>query len=406
VSTGRTILLIDDNPAVFGAMDIAFRMAGHRLDGARGPEEAMSRLATQRYDAILLDLNFTPGESSGEQGLACLARIMADDPAACVIVLTAHSGIRIAVAAMQAGARDFAMKPWRNADLLARVEGAILRGAAAAPASPQSAGAEPARLLGDSEPMERVRALIRRIAPTPAGVTVTGPAGSGRTLAALAIHAASPWAMRPPIKIDLRDPAGWALLDMGEGTAILRHPDGLDPFAQDQLAQRLPTGIRCIAIASSVSALSPALQRRLATVEVAMPPLALRGDDAVLLARHFARLAAERFVRPPVRFTDAAVTAIRSAVWPDEVRGLALAIERAVLLSDDGILDAALIAPAAPIADIAVPIAPEANFALSDAERAMIEAALREHRHNVTQAATALGLSRGALYRRMARYGL
>ena len=77
-----------------------------------------------------------------------------------------------------------------------------------------------------------------------------------------------------------------------------------------------------------------------------------------------------------------------------------------MLLSDDGILDAALIAPAAPIADNAVPTAPEANFALSDAERAMIEAALREHRHNVTQAATALGLSRGALYRRMARYGL
>ena len=196
------------------------------------------------------------------------------------------------------------------------------------------------------------------------------------------------------------------MFDTGEGTAILRHPDGLDAFAQDRLAQRLPAGIRCIAIASSVTALSPALQRRLATVEVAMPPLGARDDDAVLLARHFARLAAERFVRPPVRFTDAAITAIRSAVWPDEVRGLALAIERAVLLSDDGILDAALIAPAAPIADNAVPTAPEANFALSDAERAMIEAALREHRHNVTQAATALGLSRGALYRRMARYGL
>lgn len=405
-SSGRTILLIDDNPAVFGAMDIAFRMAGHRLDGARGPEEALSRLATQHYDAILLDLNFTPGESSGEQGLACLARIMADDPAACVIVLTAHSGIRIAVAAMQAGARDFAMKPWRNADLLARVEGAILRGAPAAPASPQSAGAEPARLLGDSAAMERVRLLIRRIAPTSAGVTVTGPAGSGRTLAALAIHAASPAAAQPPLTIDLRDTAAWALLDTAEGTAILRHPDRLDPIAQDRLAQRLPVALRCIAIADRVASLSPALQRRLATVEVAMPRLALRDDDAVLLARHFARLAADRFARPPVRFTDAAVAAIRAAAWPDEVRGLAMAIERAVLLSDDGVLDAALIAPPVPIADRAGPAAPEATFALSDAERAMIEAALREHRHNVTQAATALGLSRGALYRRMARYGL
>jgi len=411
-----SILLIDDNPAVAKAMEIAFRIAGHRLDTAVGPEEAFSRLAVRRYDAILLDLNFTPNESNGEQGLACLARIMADDPAACVVVITAHSGIRIAVAAMQAGARDFAMKPWRNAELIAKVEAAIARSTGAGPVPmPAETDAEPTRLLGDSPAMQAVRDTIRRVGPTSAGVTVTGPAGSGRTLAALAIHAASTHAGTPPLRLDLRDEAAWSRLDEvrtgGAATAILRHPDRLDPVAQLRWLDRLPASLRCIAIADDVTLLAPALRRRLATVEIAMPSLAGRPDDAVLLARHVIRVAGDRFGQPRARLTDAAEAAIRTAVWPDEVRGLALAIERAVVLSNDGIVDAAALAPPPPTPPPLAPagiLAPAVDMAfdLTDAERAMIEAALREHRHNVTHAAAALGLSRGALYRRMARYWL
>lgn len=401
-----SILLVDDNPAVARAMEIAFRIGGHALDVAPAPEDAYSRLATRRYDAILLDMNFTPGRSDGEEGLACLARIVADDPAACVLVLTAHSGIRIAVAAMQAGARDFAMKPWRNAELLDKVQAAIARGAPATPAAPLPAGTDgPAHLLGDSAAMMRLRDLIRRVGPTVASVTVTGPPGSGRTLAALALHAQSPAAATPPARLDLRDADSRAALAGLSGTAILRHPDALDPVQQGLLADRLPPDLRCIAIADDPARLAPALRRRLATVEIAVPPLAARGDDAVLLARHFARLAAVRFGRDAARLTEAAEAAIRIGPWPDEVRGLALAIERAVLLADDGTIDAAALA-LSPFPTAMVAEGGGADFDLSDAERAMIEAALRQHRHNVTHAATALGLSRGALYRRMARYGL
>jgi DNA-binding NtrC family response regulator len=409
VSTPATILLIDDNPVVARAMEIAFRLAGHRLDTATGPEEAFSRLARARYDAILLDMNFTPNETNGEQGLACLARIMTDDPAARVIVITAHSGIRIAVAAMQAGARDFAMKPWRNAELVTKVEAAIARGGATIPTAPRSTDdGEPARLLGDSAAMLALRDLVRRLGPVPASVTVFGRPGSGRTLTTLAIHAASPdaAAAAAPVRIDLRDAAAWERLDGATGSAILRHPDALDPVAQARLLDRLPAALRCFAIADTTVPLTPALRRRLATVEVAVPPLGERGDDAVLLARHFAHVAAARFERPQARLTAAAEAAIRIAVWPDEVRGLALAVERAVLLSNDGLVDAAALAPPAAIAAASSFAASDASFDLTDAERLMIEAALREHRHNVTHAAAALGLSRGALYRRMARYGL
>ena len=404
VSSEGAILLIDDNPAVAGAVEIAFRMAGRRLDTANGPEEALSCLASTRFDAILLDMNFSPGQSSGEEGLALLARIMADDPAACVVVITAHSGIRIAVAAMQAGARDFVMKPWRNSELVAKVEAAIAREVPAGSAPTfLAADAEPIRLLGESAAMQALRELVRRVGPTPAGVTVTGRSGSGRMLAALAVHAASGQGGGELPRIDLRDESAWGCLQDSTGTVILRHPDKLGEVAQARLLDRLPPAVRCIAIADDLAALIPALRRRIATIEIAVPPLARREDDCIVLARHFARLAAERFARPTPRLTVAAEEVIHAAVWDDEVRGLALAIERAVLLAEDGTIDAAALAVPVPQATAG---AVEASFDLTDAEKAMIEAALREHRHNVTHAATALGLSRGALYRRMARYGL
>jgi DNA-binding NtrC family response regulator len=405
-SSGATILLIDDDPAVSRALEIAFRMAGHRLDFASGPEEAFSRLARHRYDAILLDMNFGAGRSDGEQGLACLARILSDDPAACVVVLTAHSGLRIAVAAMQAGARDFVTKPWRNAELVGKVESAVTRGTSLSTRSTLPAADEiPPRLLGESAAIQELRDLIRRVAPTSAGVAVTGRSGTGRTLAAMAIHAASREASTAPVRVDLRDPTAWSLLAGASGTVLLRHPDRLDEIAQARLLDHLPPHLRCIAISDTLDALIPALQRRIATVEVPVPPLSRRGEDAVLLARHFAQMAAERFGRHPVQLTAAAEAAIRATRWPDEVRGLALAIERAVLLADGGLIDAATLGPPLPVPDPASHTV-EKGFDLSEAEKAVVAAALREHRHNVTRAAAALGLSRGALYRRMARYGL
>lgn len=421
LSSDSAILLVDDNPAVAGAMQIAFRVAGRRIETASGPEEALSRLAARRFDAILLDMNFTPGQSSGEEGLALLTRIIADDPGACVLVITAHSGIRIAVAAMQAGARDFVMKPWRNGDLMAKVEAAIARGPSVGPgavagggagavagggASSSSGAAGPVGLLGESAVMQGLRDLVRRVAPTPAGVTVTGPSGSGRMLTALALHAASAHGGGEPARIDLRDGSAWAGLPQGPGTVILRHPDRLGEVEQARLLDRLPPQLRCIAIVDDLGGLTPAMRRRIATVEIAVPPLAQREGDAVLLARHFARLAAERFARPSPRLTAAAEAAIAATRWDDEVRGLALAVERAVLLAEDGTIDAAALAAPATLAASQLAEGADASFDLTDAERAMIEAALREHRHNVTHAAAALGLSRGALYRRMARHGL
>lgn len=399
-STALSVLLIDDNASIAESIALALRLGRHRIDCAPGPEEALSRLAAQRYDVILLDMNYGANRTDGAEGLALLARILADDAHAAVVVITAHSGVRIAVEAMRAGARDFVMKPWRNADLLGRIAAAARpRAAVAAPPAPP----EPARLLGDSAAIDRLRALIRRIGPTDAGVVVTGPAGSGRGLTAAALHAASPHAGAAMAVIDLRDDAAWGLLDTPAPTLLLRHPDRLGDVAQARLLARIGSATRCIAIADAAGNILPALARRIATVEIAVPPLAARGDDALLLARHFARIAAARYGRAVPAFTAAAAARILSGPWSDDVRGLGAAIERAVLLGDGDTIDATLLAPA-PMAAVAPP--PAARFDLDENERAVIEAALREHRHNISHAAAALGLSRGALYRRMARHGL
>jgi DNA-binding NtrC family response regulator len=400
-SGGAAILLIDDNADVARAMDIACRIAGYRIATASSPEEALSHLAAEHVDAILLDLNFSPGHTDGREGLALLARILAAAPDARVVVITAHSGVRIAVAAMQAGACDFVMKPWRNADLFTRIDAAIARAPKTDPSPRIVATRETVHLLGESTAIEHMRSLIRRIGPTQASVAVTGPGGSGRALVAGALHAASARGAAP-VGIDLEDPPAWDRLAGGD-TLILRHADRLTPVMQGRLLEQLAPDARVIAIMDSSAPLTAPLRARIATIEIAVPPLADRGDDALILARHFARIAAQRHGRPPPRFTAAAQALLTRATWPDEVRGLALAVERAVLLAENDVIEAAAIMPAhAP----ATPSVPQSHFDLADSERAMIAAALREHRHNVTHAAAALGLTRGALYRRMERYGL
>ncbi|MGB3472785.1 MAG: response regulator, partial [Erythrobacter sp.] len=417
-SKARSILLIDDNDDVARAVEIAFRMAGHSVARADTAQDAYSQLALRRFDAIILDLNFTPGKTDGSEGLACLDRILADDPGACVVLLTAHGGVRIAVTAMQAGARDFAVKPWSNTDLISKAEAAIARAPTASAGSLHPASkigedrtvhpTQPAILLGECAAIAALRDLIHRIGPTDAGVTITGPSGSGRSLAALALHTSSAHASQDAVWVDLRDDAQWAQFAEIHGTLILRHVDRLEEIAQQRLLSALPPRARLIAIVDDLDLIVPALRRQIAVVELRVPPLAERGEDVVLLARHFLRLAADRYGGPLLPLSESAVDAIRAARWDDEVRGLALAAERAVLLADGEMIGPEAFAAVALPPPIAAPNgspAASAKFDLDQTEKALIQAALREYGHNISHAAQALGLSRASLYRRMERHG-
>jgi DNA-binding NtrC family response regulator len=261
-----------------------------------------------------------------------------------------------------------------------------------------------------------VRDLIGRVAPTGAAVLIHGDAGAGKDLAARLLHARSGRAGEL-VRVDVRGLGDDAVETIGEaaaeargGTLFLDEVADLSTAAQARLLAVLDAGpdLRLVSAtrrdASGLSGLRDDLLGRLNTVEIALPSLAARGEDLTLLLEHFVRLFARRYGRPPKPLDPAAIDLLQLQPPAGQVRGLRQAAERAVVLSEGDVLTAADFAPPTPSAASPASGAPDFNLARS--ERAIVEAALKRHGHNVSQAARDLGLTRAALYRRMVKHGL
>lgn len=410
------VLFVDDDPDVLTSAQVLLERNGFSFFAASSPAQAWSVLAAEPIDVILLDLNFARGATSGAEGFEWLAEIRAHDPRAVVVVATGHSGVNVAVAAMKAGASDFVMKPWNNPRFLetVRAAAALRRRQAGEDAGP--AFDDDLLMVGDSAPTKRVRDLIARVAPTGAAVLIHGEAGTGKDLAARLLHARS-GRTGELIRIDVRglgedaaDAIGEAALEARGGTLFLDEVADLSGAAQARLLAVLDGSpdLRLVSAtrrgAEALSGLRDDLLGRLNTVEISLPGLAARGDDLTLLLEHFVRLFARRYGRPPKPLDPAAIDLLRAQPPPGHVRGLRQAAERAVVLSEGDLLTAADFAPPTPGPLGAAAGAPDFN--LSRSERSMVEAALKRHGHNVSQAARDLGLTRAALYRRMVKHGL
>ena len=442
------VLFVDDDADVVHAAALLLGRHGVKLTGARSPVEARSVLAAERIDVVLLDLNFTRGATSGEEGFVGLQQILADDPQAVVVVVTAHSGISVAVRAMQAGASDFVMKPWNNARLLATLQDALAlrRRRLARPAAEAGAGSEPEpMLLGESPAIQRIRSLIARAGPTGASVLVLGEAGTGKSLAARRLHLASPRRDGAFVTVDFAalEPgaaeqalfggasaegapvqgapvqgalAQGALAQAGGGTLVLDEVGEMAPGLQLRLTAALARGGQgAPRIIATSRRRRTALQGRgglrdellylLNTVEMALPAMAERDGDAVLLAEHFLRLFAARHARAPRLLSKAARAAVLASPWPGGVRALRQAMERSVIFAEGPAYEPAdLGLESDGDAEAAQPADSALNLQVS--ERVLVAAALKRHSFNVSQAARELGLTRPALYRRMAKHGL
>ncbi|HEY1144755.1 MAG TPA: sigma-54 dependent transcriptional regulator, partial [Allosphingosinicella sp.] len=382
-------------------------------------------------------------------------------PELVVVMITAHAGVQVAVAAMKRGATDFVSKPWSNERLLATVrtaaalrnsrEEAVTERKRAAALTTPVAGETP--MLGKSPLIARVFSLIERAAPTEANVLVLGENGTGKELVARELHRRSRRADGVLVSVDLgavaenlfeselfghvkgaftdaRTDRIGRLQAAAGGTLFLDEvgnlPLHLQPKLLTALEQRqvtpvgankpVPIDVRVIA-ATNLSAEQLAdesrfrqdLLFRLNTVEIELPPLRDRREDILLLVEHFIAFYTRKYGKPARELPADVAAALEAYDWPGNVRALRHAAERAVILAGDDaftVEDFSLSRAAPRIAAPAVQPQAGADLNLDRAEKHMVEEALKKHAYNISLAAAELGLTRASLYRRMDKHGL
>ena len=445
------ILIADDQADVVEALRLLLVSAGFELEAAGGPEEALARVESSLFDAALIDLNYTRDTTSGREGLDLLRRLHEIDSTLPVVVMTAWGSVESAVEAMRRGARDYIEKPWDNDRLLATLRAQIQLGRALRRSqNPQNGNAgaprppSHPRLIASSKSMKPVLKVMRRVAPSDANILITGEHGTGKEVVARWLHASSARRLAPLVAVNMggisegvfeselfghvkgaftdakSDRTGSFELAHG-GTLFLDEIANTSVPVQAKLLRVLETGELQRVGSSDVvrtdvrllSATNASLDQAVAegrfredllyrvnTVEIAVPPLRDRPEDLPLLAAHFLERYSVRYDRPGLRFTTDASCALLDHPWPGNVRELKHAVERAVLMSDDleiGVEDLAL----RTLPGGALPLE---ELKLGEVERLLIERAMDRHDGNVSRAAERLGLSRSALYRRLARY--
>jgi len=433
------LLVADDQSDVLEAVRMLARANGFDVRTATSPAAVLALVESEELDVCLVDLNYARDTTSGSEGMDLLARLREVDATLPVVVMTAWGSIEGAVEAMRRGARDYLTKPWDNSRLVAVLRGALdLREALR---TANRLGAEAARtralelptVVARSRAMQQVMALVDKVAPANASVLITGEHGTGKEVIARAIHAASARRDRAFVAVNAgglsdgvleselfghvrgaftdakADRTGCFELADG-GTLFLDEIANMPPGQQARLLRVLQTGefhpvgssrpkrvdVRVLAATNAdvTATLREDLLYRLNTVEIRLPPLRERKEDVADLAAAF-------LARSGKRLAPSAMEALLAHGWPGNVRELEHVIERASLLAAGDEITAD---------DLMLRARTEStrleDMTLEQVERYLIERALAAHHGNVADAARVLGLSRSALYRRLASLGI
>lgn len=453
------ILVIDDDIGIRTSLSMMLRRAHYEVQAVASPKEAMTVVREQEPQLIMLDMNFSLS-TSGDEGLTLLKQIKLFRPTVPVILMTAWGSINLAVKGMRAGAFDFITKPWNNVALMERVELALSFPSAKpiGTISPSSPITPSNNIVGSSPALTQVLDTIQRVAPTNAPVLILGESGTGKELIAEAIHRQSRRASESFVKVNLggisqslfesemfgyrkgaftgavADRAGrFELAD--KGTIFLDEIGDLDLASQVKLLRVLqdqtfePLGdshtrqvnvrVVCATNADLPRLIEEGrfredLYYRINLITVHLPPLRERKDDIPALAAYFINKQCEANAMPPVTLSDDTVKRLKSFSYPGNIRQLKNIVERAVLMSGKSVItveDIELPAEhSTPHTPHSSPHTPHSTLntisTLEEQERTAIENAMKEYDGNLSKVAEALGLSRGALYRRLEKYNL
>lgn len=448
------ILIVDDDAAVRSSLSFLLKRSGYHPEAVSNPEEALKLIRTTVPQLVLLDMNFSL-TTTGEEGIQLLMQVKVFLPEVPVILMTAWGSISLAVRGMKSGAFDFITKPWNNGMLLKTIQTALeLSAQRKETERPEGkkAALQLEKIVGKSAVLMDVMETVARIAPTNASVLITGESGTGKELIAEAIHENSRRKNQPFVKVNLgglsqslfesemfghkkgaftdayMDRTG--RFDMADqGTIFLDEIGELELSSQVKLLRVLqdqtfemlgdsrPRKVDVRVVSATNRNLPEMVANRsfredlfyrINLITIQLPALRERREDIPLLMHYFAEKQATQNGLPMVEFSSEAISYLQRLPFPGNIRELKNLIERTLLVSGKTLLD---------VADFERQILPMnettaqstvslQGMTLDELERQTILQALETYRGNLSHVATALGISRAALYRRLEKYNI
>lgn len=443
--TSASILIIDDQEDILFASKVYLKKYFENIYTLNNPKNIIELISKNTIDVVLLDMNYRIGFEDGREGLYVLKEIKTLSPKTVVILMTAFGKVETAVEGLKLGAFDYILKPWENKKLLESVKQAVDK-ARKEQKKNKDIEVENDFFTGSSESIKKAYALADKVAKTDANVLILGENGTGKYVLAHYIYSQSERKNGPFIAVDLgslnsnifeSELFGYAKgaftdaksdtpgrFEMAQNGTIFLDEIGNVPLhlqskllrvIQTKTVTRLgetkprPVNVRIITATNLNLKLEVAdksfredLYYRINTMEITLPPLRERKEDKIPLARYFLEKMTEKYGRNEITFDRKVIEQIEKHAWNGNIREMENKIERAVILCENSIitvsdLDLETVTPYEENVD---------DVQLSSVEKAAVEKVLLKNNNNISKTAEELGLSRGALYRRLEKFNI
>jgi DNA-binding NtrC family response regulator len=451
------ILIIDDNEGILKSLSFILKQEFEEVTTIKNPAKFASLLQAGSFDIILLDMNFSAGINTGNEGLYWLKEIIKNDRDAVVILITAYGDIELAVQAMKEGATDFIQKPFDPVKLMSTIKSAYQLRMSKNQVSKlinkqkhlsEDLDKEFTSFIGESDAMMHILAIVKKVAPTNANVLILGENGTGKELIAREIHRQSKRADDVFISVDLG-----SLSESLFESELFGHVKGAYTGAEEDRKGRFETATGGTLFLDEIGNLPISLQSKLLTVlqnryiipvgsnkqvkidvrlitatnkdlsdlikdnlfredlmfrintiQIEIPPLRERGEDILLLAEHFLKLYAKKYEKSYLRISGTAIDKLKQYEWPGNVRELQHMLENSVIMDDNGVIRPENLHFTTRISSGKQLLDNSLN--LSNVEKLTIKEALFKNKGNINQTAKELGVTRKTLYSKIEKYEL
>ncbi|MCD0467621.1 sigma-54 dependent transcriptional regulator [Flavobacterium sp. ENC] len=443
--TSASILIIDDQEDILFASKLYLKKYFDTIYTLNNPKNIVELLAKNTIDVILLDMNYRIGFEDGKEGLYLLKEIKTLSPKTVVILMTAFGKVETAVEGLKNGAFDYILKPWENIKLLESVKQAVDKSWREQKKN-RNVEIKDEFFIGNSPVIKKAYSLADKVAKTDANVLILGENGTGKFVLAHHIYSQSERKGQPFIAVDLgslnanifeSELFGYAKgaftdaktdtpgrFEMAQnGTIFLDEIGNVPLHLQSKLLQVIQSktvtrlgeskprslNVRIITATNLNLKLEVAdknfredLYYRINTMEIVLPPLRERHEDKIPLAEYLLEKMIEKYGRHEITFANKVREQIEKHAWNGNIREMENKIERAVILCENNIIT---------VSDLDLDLITEYeenpdDIQLSTVEKATVERALLKNNNNISKTAEELGLSRGALYRRLEKYNI